>query len=103
MGRRRVKEVYSGTTANWTLDTRLKFIYNGFKLIQERDGLNSDAVIRSYTWPVLSGVEGNGETLSPSKITSESKLEIGREIKKQIFCIKKSRCFFDNLEVFVNW
>ncbi|MFA6913480.1 MAG: RHS repeat-associated core domain-containing protein, partial [Proteiniphilum sp.] len=46
MGRRVEKKVYDGQT----LTTHLKFVYDGFKLVEELDGLNADAPLRGYTW-----------------------------------------------------
>ena len=46
MSRRIEKKVYQ----NNILATHLKFIYNGFKLIEERDTLNGNSVLRRYTW-----------------------------------------------------
>jgi RHS repeat-associated protein len=56
-GRRVERKVYSGSSANWTLSKQLKFIYDGFKCIEELDGANSDAVLRKYLW------NGDGERL----------------------------------------
>ena len=50
MGRRISKKVYAGTPGNWTLSSHHKFVYDGFKQIAEFDGMNSDALARSYTW-----------------------------------------------------
>ena len=46
MGRRIFKKVYSGET----LEKHLRFVYDGYKLIEERDVLNDDALVRSYVW-----------------------------------------------------
>ncbi len=46
MSRRIEKKVYQ----NNILATHLKFIYNEFKLIEERDALNENAPLRRYTW-----------------------------------------------------
>ena len=46
MGRRIFKKVYNGKI----LEKHLSFIYDGYKLIEERDALNSNALIRSYVW-----------------------------------------------------
>jgi RHS repeat-associated protein len=50
MGRRVRKQVYSGSSGSWTLDKQLKFVYNGYKLIEELDGQNSDAVLKKIVW-----------------------------------------------------
>ena len=46
MGRRIYKKVYE----NNTLGKHLKFVYDGYKLIEEFDGLNGDALVRRYVW-----------------------------------------------------
>ena len=46
MGRRIFKKVYNGET----LEKHLSYVYDGYKLIEERDALNSNALIRSYVW-----------------------------------------------------
>ena len=46
MGRRIFKKVYSGET----LEKHLRFVYDGYKLIEERDALNSNALVRRYVW-----------------------------------------------------
>jgi len=46
MGRRVEKKVYDGQT----LTTHLKFVYDDFKLVEELDGLNTDAPLRRYAW-----------------------------------------------------
>ena len=46
MGRRIYKKVYSGET----LTKYLKFVYDGYKLVEELDGLNSDALFHRYVW-----------------------------------------------------
>ena len=46
MGRRIFKKVYSGET----LEKHLSFVYDGYKLIEERDVLKNDALVRSYVW-----------------------------------------------------
>ena len=47
MGRRIYKKVYE----NNTLVKHLNFVYDGYKLIEEFDGLNGDALVRRYVWP----------------------------------------------------
>ncbi len=46
MGRRIFKKVYNGEG----LEKHLKFVYDGYKLIEELDGMNGDAVLRRYAW-----------------------------------------------------
>ena len=46
MGRRIYKKVYE----NNTLVKHLNFVYDGYKLIEEFDGLNGDALVRRYVW-----------------------------------------------------
>jgi|GEM_PF-1830823 len=46
MGRRVEKMVYSGTT----LAQHTRFVYDGFKLAEELDALNGNAVLRRYSW-----------------------------------------------------
>ena len=46
MGRRIFKKVYSGST----LTKHIRFVYNGYKLIEELNALNNNAVLRRYTW-----------------------------------------------------
>ena len=46
MGRRVEKKVYDGQT----LTAHLKFVYDGFKLVEELDALNGDAPLRRYAW-----------------------------------------------------
>ena len=46
MGRRIFKKVYNGET----LTSHIRFVYNGYKLIEELNALNNNAVLRRYTW-----------------------------------------------------
>ncbi|MFA7136276.1 MAG: RHS repeat-associated core domain-containing protein, partial [Bacteroidales bacterium] len=46
MGRRVEKKVYDGQA----LTTHLKFVYDGFKLVEELDALNGDVVLMRHTW-----------------------------------------------------
>ncbi|OGV35170.1 MAG: hypothetical protein A2020_11540 [Lentisphaerae bacterium GWF2_45_14] len=50
MGRRVEKKVYTGSSGNWTLAKHQRFIYDGYKLIEELDGANSNAILRKYAW-----------------------------------------------------
>ncbi|WP_176014690.1 RHS repeat protein [Victivallis sp. Marseille-Q1083] len=50
MGRRIEKKVYNGST----LTAHIRFVYDGYKLIEELNGLNNNAVLRRYVWqPVM--------------------------------------------------
>ncbi len=46
MGRRIFKKVYSGET----LEKHLSFVYDGYKLIEERNALANNAAVRNYVW-----------------------------------------------------
>ena len=46
MGRRIFKKVYSGET----LEKHLSFVYDGYKLIEERNALDNNAAVRKYVW-----------------------------------------------------
>ena len=46
MGRRIFKKVYNGET----LTSHIRFVYDGYKLIEELNALNNNAVLRRYTW-----------------------------------------------------
>ena len=53
MGRRVEKKVYNGTT----LTSHIRFVYDGYKLIEELNGLSNNAVLRRYTWqPIMMDV-----------------------------------------------
>ncbi|WP_176014914.1 RHS repeat domain-containing protein [Victivallis sp. Marseille-Q1083] len=50
MGRRIEKKVYNGST----LTAHIRFVYDGYKLIEELNGLSNNAVLRCYVWqPVM--------------------------------------------------
>ena len=49
MGRRIFKKVYNGET----LTSHIRFVYNGYKLIEELNALNNNAVLRRYTWSLV--------------------------------------------------
>ncbi|WP_176013903.1 RHS repeat domain-containing protein [Victivallis sp. Marseille-Q1083] len=50
MGRRIEKKVYNGST----LTSHIRFVYDGYKLIEELNGLNNNAILRRYVWqPVM--------------------------------------------------
>ncbi|WP_176013907.1 RHS repeat domain-containing protein [Victivallis sp. Marseille-Q1083] len=46
MGRRIEKKVYNGST----LTSHIRFVYDGYKLIEELNGLSNNAVLRRYVW-----------------------------------------------------
>ena len=46
MGRRIFKKVYNGET----LEKHLSFVYDGYKLIEERNALDNNAAVRKYVW-----------------------------------------------------
>jgi len=52
MGRRVRKQVWEFLAGGWNATAVLdrKFVYDGWNLIMELDALNSDAVVRRYTW-----------------------------------------------------
>ena len=50
MGRRIEKKVYNGST----LTSHIRFVYDEYKLIEELNGLNNNAVLRRYVWqPIM--------------------------------------------------
>ena len=50
MGRRIEKKVYNGNT----LTGHIRFVYDGYKLIEELNGMNNNTVLRRYVWqPVM--------------------------------------------------
>ncbi len=61
-GRRIEKKVFDWSGTAWTLATHLRFLYNGWNMIAELDGLNSNATVRTYVWGLdLSGtIQGAG-------------------------------------------
>jgi len=65
MGRRVRKQVYSYSAGAWnsTPTTDRKFVYDGWNLLLELNGLSSDAVLRKYAWGLdLSGQSGSGQS-----------------------------------------
>jgi RHS repeat-associated protein len=50
MGRRVEKKVTDKVGTIWTQSKYLKFVYNGYKLIEVLDGANSDAVLQKIVW-----------------------------------------------------
>jgi RHS repeat-associated protein len=56
MNRRVQKKVSAWNGTGWNLDSDIRFIYDGWNLLLELDGLNNNAVLRKYTWGLdLSG------------------------------------------------
>jgi len=52
-GRRFEKKVYTKGLLNlytWTLQKHEKYVYNGYKQIASYDALNSEALLKTYTW-----------------------------------------------------
>ncbi|WP_176013899.1 RHS repeat-associated core domain-containing protein [Victivallis sp. Marseille-Q1083] len=49
MGRRIEKKVYSGNS----LTSHIRFVYDGYSLIEELDGLNNNATLRRYVWQAI--------------------------------------------------
>ncbi len=73
MGRRVLKRVWTYTAGSWGNPTaETKYVYDGWRVIMELDGLNSDAVTRRFTWGLdLSGsVEGAGGSVSRASTES---------------------------------
>jgi len=63
MGRRVRKQVYDWISSAWSLSKDTKFVYDGWNLLLELNGLSSDAVLRKYTWGLdLSGQAGNNQS-----------------------------------------
>lgn len=50
LGRRIEKKVYKKNNGNWLIQKSIKFVYDGYKLIEEIDSINNDAVIHRYIW-----------------------------------------------------
>ena len=56
MGRRVQKVVEKYESSAWSTNAVTKFVWDGWLLVAELDGLDSDALDRTYTWgPDLSG------------------------------------------------
>ena len=71
LGRRVRKQVYEYDNSAWSQTADVKFVYDGWRPLLELDGLNSDAVIRKYTWGLdlsrsLEGAGGIGGLLAVS-------------------------------------
>jgi len=50
MGRRVEKKIYDKTGSVWTLTKHLRFVYDDYKLIEELDVLNSNAILKKFIW-----------------------------------------------------
>jgi|GEM_PF-6032823 len=63
-GRRILKRVFNWNTSTsiYTLNSETKFLYDGWNLLAEYNGMNANALVRSYVWgPDLSGsMQGAG-------------------------------------------
>ncbi|TWT45062.1 tRNA(Glu)-specific nuclease WapA precursor [Phycisphaerae bacterium RAS1] len=64
LGRRVIKRVYTWDESNdeWDLTLDRRFVYDGWLLLLELDGLDDNAVIRKYTW----GLDLAGLNAGPS-------------------------------------
>ncbi len=63
MGKRVLKQVWTYTAGSWGSPiAETKYVYDGWRVIMELDGLNNDAVIRKFTWglDLSRSVEGAG-------------------------------------------
>lgn len=76
-GRRVDKKVYAwtGGTGVWALSSELRFLYDGWNLLVELNGLNANAALRTYVWGAdlsgsLQGAGGVGGLLSLTDGTS---------------------------------
>ncbi|TWT45266.1 tRNA3(Ser)-specific nuclease WapA precursor [Phycisphaerae bacterium RAS1] len=61
LNRRVMKRVYEWDTGEdeWTLVLDRRYVYDGWRVLLELDGLNSNAIIRKYTWGLdLAGLGG---------------------------------------------
>jgi RHS repeat-associated protein len=59
LGRRIEKKVYTYQSNDWTLTEHRKFVWSGWLMLLELDGLSEDAVVRKYTWGLdLAGQAG---------------------------------------------
>ena len=75
LGRRIEKQVYAwvaGNPGSWSTTASLqrRFVWDGWKLLEELNGLSSNAVLRQYTWGLdLAGLMG-GAGVSPANLES---------------------------------
>lgn len=61
--RRVRKTVWTWTAGAWALTSDLRFVYDGWNVIEVLDAIDDDAVLRQYTWGLdLSGLAGNSTT-----------------------------------------
>ena len=68
-----MKRVYTWDepTSSWGSPTAVtKFVYDGWRVIMELDGLNSDAISRKHTW----GLDLSGSTVSRGTFTSSQRM-----------------------------
>ena len=78
MGRRVLKQVWTYTAGSWGTPTAVtKYVYDGWRVIMELDGLNNDVVTRKYTWGLdlsgsLEGAGGIGGLLATEDVTTTS-------------------------------
>ena len=60
-GRRTHKTVKRRGGGQWLTDSVTKFVWSGWQMLAELDGLDGDRVVRSYVWgPDVSGAVGAG-------------------------------------------
>ncbi|TWT45276.1 tRNA(Glu)-specific nuclease WapA precursor [Phycisphaerae bacterium RAS1] len=63
LNRRVMKRVYEWDNGEdeWTLVLDRRYVYDGWRVVLELDGLNSNAILRKYTWGLdLAGLGGAG-------------------------------------------
>ncbi len=64
LGRRVGKTVYNWSGSAWQVVASHKFIWTGWMLLMELDGLSNDAVVQTYTWGLdLAGLNGQVNSL----------------------------------------
>jgi RHS repeat-associated protein len=64
LGRRVEKKVYAHDGSQWGLLYHRKYVWDGWKLLEELNGLSSDALVRKYTWGLdLAGLNGSINSL----------------------------------------
>ncbi|TWT45268.1 tRNA3(Ser)-specific nuclease WapA precursor [Phycisphaerae bacterium RAS1] len=71
LNRRVMKRVYEWDTGEdeWTLVLDRRYVYDGWRVLLELDGLNSNAIIRKYTWGLdLAGLSGGGVGVPPANL-----------------------------------
>ncbi len=78
MGKRVLKKVWTYTAGSWGTPTAVtKYVYDGWRVIMELDGLNNDAITRKYTWGLdlsgsLEGAGGIGGLLATEDVSTTS-------------------------------